>query len=567
LDSDQSLSPRCRALAYLSLAAGLYLYLGGLDRLPLQRGNEPMYAVPPIWMLERGEYLVPHYEGGPFLQKPPLTWWILAASYELFGVSVFAARLPSALAALATVLLVGLWVRRRSGIRAGWLAALILMFSFSFLQLSVTFAADAFLTLAITIAVVVLDAAARREDGSDAAWGLKAAAALALAFYFKGLVGIILPAGSVAAGLLLDRKRPVRMGLRGGVAAVILLALLAPWHWAMHQRLGVRFWRAFYWENQFLRGASTLYMRQRGPLYYPGILVWAVFPWSPFLPGSLRRREPSSAPLGWFAFTLLFWTLVVQKREVYLLTLFPAVAALVAESLGRGPAPASRWSRLPWALSAGAAGFALALWMVALRGPAALAGEGPSLLVALGIFCLAAALTAGAAAPRSEVAPFAAAFACAVLLGAMQVFESRLARFDPMPRWGAAIRAQCAGGCDVFLYRIHAYSLDFYSRLDWTVVPDLSAELTKRVRQQRGFLVMPTDQEAALADFPFRFEVLDRSPILDKSWLAAALGRSDRAFRSLSLVRFERPRPPASGLPGSHAEVRADEERQLRAAQ
>ena len=112
------MSARLRFLAYAGAAVGLWLYLGGLTRLPLQRGNEPMYAAPPIWMLETGDYLVPHYEGGPFLQKPPLTWWILAASYKLLGVSVFAARLPSAIAALATVLLVGRWVKRRSGERA-----------------------------------------------------------------------------------------------------------------------------------------------------------------------------------------------------------------------------------------------------------------------------------------------------------------------------------------------------------------------------------------------------------------------------------------------------------------
>ena len=119
----QTLSPAPRALAVFSLALGLYLYLGGLTHLRLQRGNEPMYAAPAIWMLETGGYLVPQYEGGPFLQEPPLTWWILAANYKLLGVSVFAARLPSALAALATTLLVGLWVKRRSGEKAGWLSA------------------------------------------------------------------------------------------------------------------------------------------------------------------------------------------------------------------------------------------------------------------------------------------------------------------------------------------------------------------------------------------------------------------------------------------------------------
>lgn len=550
--SPESRSTLSRALVFLAVALGLYLYLGGLDRLPLQRGNEPMYAYPPIRMLETGDFLVPWYEGGPFLQKPPLVWWIIAASYKLLGVSVFAERLPSALAALTTILVVGLWVRRRSGDRAGLLAALILMFSFSFLQLSVTFAADAFLTLSIVVAVVALDGAARREDGSDLSWGVRAGAALALAFYFKGLPGIVLPVGSVAVGLLLDRRRPVRLWRRAGVAALSLLALLAPWHWAMHRRLGEQFWRAFYWENQFLRGASTRYMVDRGPFYYLGILAWAVFPWSFFLPGALRRRAPSSVPLAWFAFTLLFWTLVVQKREVYLLPLFPAVAVLVAESWSQQNLGEGKWSRLPWTLAAGLAAAALGLWLYAFRGAASLAGDAASILVGLGLSCVAAALAAGAARPRADRAPFLTALACGLLLAAVQIFESRLARFDPVPRWGAAIRAECGGGCDTYLYGIHAYSLDFYSRHDWVIVPDLSRGFLDRLRHERGFLVLPTDREAALAQLPFPWEVVDRSPILDKSWLAAALKRSDRAFRNLSLVRFERGRPVSrSGRPNT----------------
>src|SRR5262245_25904477 len=344
-----------------------------------------MYAAPPIWMLETGDYLVPHYEGGPFLQKPPLTWWIIAASYKLLGISVFAARLPSALAALATVFLIGRWVRRRSGERAGWLAALILMYSFSFLQLSVTFAADTFLTFALTLAVIVLDDTARREDGSDALRGLAAGAALALAFGFKGLAGIVLPVGGIAFGLLFDRRWPVRFLARAGSAAAALFLLLAPWHWAMHRRLGSVFWTKFYWENQFLRGGSTLYMRNRGPFYYLGFLAWAVFPWSLFLPGALRRGKPSSAPLGWFVFTLVFWTLIVQKREVYLLTLFPAVAVLVAESLSRDEARLSPWRRLPWWLGAAVCAVAAGAWIYAFPGPVELGGWVPSVLVAAGL--------------------------------------------------------------------------------------------------------------------------------------------------------------------------------------
>jgi len=211
----------------------------------------------------------------------------------------------------------------------------------------------------------------------------------------------------------------------------------------------------------------------------------------------------------------------------------------VAESLCRDDARESPWRLVPWWLAAAVCIVALDAWIRAFPSPVALGGLIPSILVAVGFAVLAIALAVGARV-RSNSAPFAAAFACAILLAAMQHYESRLAPYDPVPKWGALVSAECREGCDTYMYGIHAYSLDFYSRKDWTIVPDLSQSFTKRLAHDKGFLVLPTDKEADLARLPFPWEVVDRAPILDKSWLAAALGRSGSAFRDLSLVRFER---------------------------
>ena len=90
------------ALALAAIALALYLYLGRLDGTPLQRGNEAMYASPPALMIANGDYLVPLYRGEHFLDKPILPFWIVAATYRVLGVSVFAERLPTAIAGLAT---------------------------------------------------------------------------------------------------------------------------------------------------------------------------------------------------------------------------------------------------------------------------------------------------------------------------------------------------------------------------------------------------------------------------------------------------------------------------------
>jgi 4-amino-4-deoxy-L-arabinose transferase-like glycosyltransferase len=535
--------PISRALALAAIAVAIYLYLGRLDATPLQRGNEAMYAAPPALMLQNGDYLVPRYRGEPFLDKPILPFWIVAASYRVLGVSVFAERLPTALAGLLTALLLGLWVRRRAGDRAGLLAGLILAFSFLFVFTGMTFAADAFLTLAILVASVLIDAACRREDGSDAAWGALSGAALAVAFGFKGLIGIVLPLGAVGATLLIDRRWPVRVWRRGAWAFVALVAVLAPWHWAMDRRLGSLFWDVFYWRNQFLRGASRLYMRpHRSLFYYVGVLAWGIYPWSFFAPASLSRRRPSSLPLGWLAFGLAFWTPLVMKREVYAVTMLPAVAALVAERIGeRGSPTASRWWSLPWALAAAIAVAAIGLWARSYGLLAGVAGKGAFVFLGLALAALAGALVAGAAAPRSVRVKLGAALACGVLCLALRVVDERFGRLDPLPAWGERARAECAEGCDGFLMGEEVTSLEFYSGFDWPLVTDPGREIPLMMRHRKAFLVLKTNLEPLLEDLPLKWEVLDRCSTFGSYSLDELIGPKAGRRDRLSLVRIEKP--------------------------
>lgn len=539
--SEERLDPWSRVLAAAGIALALYLYLGRLDGTPLQRGNEAMYASPPALMLRNGDWLVPLYRGEHFLDKPILPIWVVAASYRILGVSVFAERLPAALAGLATCLLLGLWVGRRSGERAGALAALILAFSFLFVFTGMTFVADAFLTLAILAAAIVLDRACR-EEGSDLAWGAASGAVLALAFYFKGLVGIVLPCGAVAATLLIDRRRPHRVFTRGAWALSVLLLLLAPYHWAMHRRLGREFWDVFYWRNQFLRGASRMYMRpHRGALYYVGVLAWGLFPWFLLVPVSILRRRPSSLPLGSLAFGLAFWSPLVMKREVYAVTLLPAAAALVAEGLSAAPGRARLIGRrILWALAAAGAAAVCVFWLRA--SPFLVRAAGPAVVWEVGaaLGALAACLVACAAAPRSARAALLAALACgAVCLGA-RLADERFGRFDPLPEWGERARAECAAGCDAFVFGEDVTSLEFYSGFDWAPIIDPGREIPAMMKHRTALVLMRTSMEAALAELPYRWEVLDRCATYGSYSIDQLMGPRKGSAVMLSLVRIER---------------------------
>ena len=101
------------------------LYLPGLGARDLWNPDEPRYGEVAREMRASGRYLVPHYNGRLYTQKPPLMFWAMAASGVLLGeLDETAVRLPSALAAIGSVLVVYALGRRLFDRRAGWLAAM-----------------------------------------------------------------------------------------------------------------------------------------------------------------------------------------------------------------------------------------------------------------------------------------------------------------------------------------------------------------------------------------------------------------------------------------------------------
>jgi hypothetical protein len=95
-------------------------------RAPLLEPQEARYAEIPRQMLDEGRLVVPVLHEQDYLDKPPLLYWCVMASYRVFGVHDWAARLVPGLAGVLTVLLTYLWGRRAFGTRTGFCAAVVL---------------------------------------------------------------------------------------------------------------------------------------------------------------------------------------------------------------------------------------------------------------------------------------------------------------------------------------------------------------------------------------------------------------------------------------------------------
>jgi len=321
-------------------------------------------------MQETGDYVIPRLQSEPWLDKPPLSMWGIAAGIELLGRNETGARAFHAACFVLTVLLVVLLGRSLYGPREGWLAGVM------YATMVLPFAAgnivtpDTPLVLWTTAAMFcfwkAVEPGARREP----LWKLLMCAAFGLGFLTKGPAAIV-PSGALFVYLLLQR-RAGRFFLSPWFAAgVCLFCLLGlGWYAAVSRELPGAL--AYFLDNQLIgRTISGKYDRYPGLLgaaiYLPVVLL-GTLPWSAvWWPALWRRRAQGFArprwtdgrqdPRGlflflWIAVTLLVLAAASSKLPLYALPVFPALA-LVTARIWPSPRPGTIWRSNPLGVTRG----------------------------------------------------------------------------------------------------------------------------------------------------------------------------------------------------------------------
>ncbi len=325
-----------RSWVVLAVAAVIFLgFLGGHD---LWAPDEPYFAEGAREMLIDGQWLVPHVNGVVTTDKPPLFFWLIALVSAPFGaVLPLTARLPSALAALGTVLLTMRLGRRIEGPRTGALAGLILATSYMFWDKARWCQIDALLCFLIWVALSAFESY-RAGDSSGRRAGLLFWLAAAAAVLAKGPVGLLLPLGIALVTLAFDRDLKRWRGFAPWLGPVLFLVVAAAW--ALPATLGggdYSVWGAL--QKHFVeRGMHGMHHRQP-PWYYLQVLPVMLLPWSALVPGVLvsafrRRDRHDRLLLVAFLFVVVFFSISTEKRDLYALPAFPAVALLAARLVG-----------------------------------------------------------------------------------------------------------------------------------------------------------------------------------------------------------------------------------------
>jgi 4-amino-4-deoxy-L-arabinose transferase-like glycosyltransferase len=328
-----------RDFILLSVLFG-FLFLAGLGAAPLIDPDEGRYAEIPREMLERGDFVTPTLNYVKYFEKPPLLYWLNAGSMQLFGQHEWAARLPSALSGLLTVLITYAAGRRLFERKTALISAMILGSSAGFLIQSRIILTDMLLTLCLSSALFCFLLATRSTDRQQKIFFQLFFICSGLAVLAKGLIGIVLPGGIIFWYLLLSGRWQFLRQLPWFSGLLFFSAVTVPW-FILVSLENPEFPHFFFIHEHFQRYTSTVHQRSQPFWFFLPILLLTMFPWSFFLPGSLKRawQERHSSKgvtlflLLWALIIVLFFSLSSSKLIPYILPVFPPLALLTGKRL------------------------------------------------------------------------------------------------------------------------------------------------------------------------------------------------------------------------------------------
>src|SRR5512147_13602 len=218
---------RWAPLFLLLLSAAVYV--GTAGGAALLDDADASHALVPREMLERGDYVVMFLNGVRYLQKAPIHYWMVAAMYKIVGQTEFAVRFPVALAMIGLTLMAFEFGRRFFGERAGLYAALATCTSAGMYMFTRIMIPEAIYALEFTaIFYLFLRAWTGTLDTRVGYWG--AAALTGCAVLTRGLVGVVLPAGTIVAFLIFTGGWRRWRELRIFSSILIFLVIAVPWH-------------------------------------------------------------------------------------------------------------------------------------------------------------------------------------------------------------------------------------------------------------------------------------------------------------------------------------------------
>lgn len=314
-------------------------------------------------MLVSGDWVTARLDGVAYLEKPPLVFWTMAASYRILGVHDWAARIPIALAAIGLAWLTAAFGTWAFGRKAGFYAGLCMATCLGLFLFTRIVIPDVMQTFTVALALWAFLRVIDEEEPHPRFWSIVLAASLGAGLLLKSLIGVVFPVAAGVIYLALTRElfqARTWKRLHPFSGALIILLIAAPWHilatlrnppyFASTFHSGPGEYHGFLWFF-FVNEQALRFLNLRYPHDYntvPRVWFWLLhfawlFPWSVYFPAVAklsfkpidRAGRARLLALCWALFILVFFTFSTTQ-EYYSMPCYPALALLLGSAMAMG---------------------------------------------------------------------------------------------------------------------------------------------------------------------------------------------------------------------------------------
>ncbi len=337
-------SPISKTMRYLTSSRGhlaiillfsMTILFSGLGGHGLANYDDCFYAQKAKEILRTGEWMTMHYNHQPAWENSPFFMWLIALSYSVFGVTEFAAKFPSALFGVATILLVYYFARSLYNESAGFLSASVLATTFLFTRYARRAMMDVTLSFFVTLAMFAIILALRK----DARWFFVWALATSVAILMKSVLGMFPLVVGFSYIVLTKRYRVIVSPVFVG-SCLLLVAAGGSWYADQTLKFGSQFLDAHFGWLILYRGITMEPQPWYEHLSYLEDIVTYYWPWVPvlvaglWLNGRKAFRDESALLLVVWVMAYVVTMSAMKSRVVwYIMPIFPACAMIVGSTL------------------------------------------------------------------------------------------------------------------------------------------------------------------------------------------------------------------------------------------
>jgi 4-amino-4-deoxy-L-arabinose transferase-like glycosyltransferase len=327
-------------IVIILLSIWALFFIAGISSVSLLPPDEPKYAYASHKMLESGDFITPVFNDKPRFDKPPLIYWLIVLSYSLFGVSDWAARVPSIISTLGVMIFIYLFSKKEFSRKTGILAIFVFSCIFHAWMIGRAIVPEATLVFFEVIALYCFYNGIEERNKIYIYLGYLS---VSLAFLTKGPVGVIIPLGII--GIYFFFRIGIRDTLKrvlNPIGILIFVMVGFPWYIVMLQKYGYAYFHEFFLYHNLYRFSGVARQHPFKFYFYLPIFVVSLYLWLPFIQeikdyikGIFQNKGKEFFFLIWAIFPLLFFSISVNKLHHYIFIVYPAVSIMIGDCLSK----------------------------------------------------------------------------------------------------------------------------------------------------------------------------------------------------------------------------------------